>query len=42
MLMSFQKIATKHNDDSYLEKIRRVDVFNRYNFIRENGDDTHD
>lgn len=38
----YENLAAKHNDDSYLEKIRRVDVFDKYSFIRKNGDDIHD
>ena len=38
----YENLAAKQNDDSYLEKIRRVDIFDKYNFIRKDVDDTHD
>ena len=34
----YENLAAKQNDDSYLEKIRRVDIFDKYNFIRKDVD----
>lgn len=38
----YENLANKYNDDSYLEKLRRTDVFDKYSFIRKDVDDTYD